>query len=123
MVLLDHLAFGLVMFLTVALTEDRKRRITRLLRDTWTHSRMLMKQAAAEAGRNQSQVQRQIEFKEGSLATLARQPDPWWQWLSVNAACEFGTPKELRRAQQLQRIALRQKRMARMRVVKKARTA
>jgi hypothetical protein len=109
--------------IAVPLTDDRKRRCAKVLCDSFGLAKMPMKQAAAEAGRDQAQVTRQIHAQEGSLGTLYAQPDTFWQWFAISIAQEFGLPKEVRRAGLLRRVVIGHKRQLRLRAQKVEKSA
>lgn len=97
----------------MVLSDDRRRRIARVLRDAVTSSKQSMGQAAREAEIDQAQFTRQIDLIEGTLKRLAMQPDAFWQWLAVAIAGEFGMPRDAERAARLAMASFGLKRMAR----------
>lgn len=97
----------------IALSDDRRRRVARVMRDAVVLSKQTMRQAAQEADVDQAQFTRQIELSEGTLKRLAMQPDAFWQWLAVTIAAEFGMPAEAKRAARLALASFGLKRMAR----------
>lgn len=97
----------------VTLTDERRRRITRVFREAIEHSVKTGRLAAQEAEIDQTQFTRQLEMTEGSLKRLAMQPDTFWQWLGVTIAAEFGMPAEAQRAARLALASVGLKRMAR----------
>lgn len=97
----------------VVLSDDRRRRVSRVMRDAVVLSKQTMRQAAQEAEIDQAQFTKQIELTEGSLKRLAMQPDAFWQWLAVTITGEFGMPTEAKRAARLALASLCLKRMAR----------
>ncbi len=96
------------------LTDVRRRRVSRVLRDAIALSQQTMLRAAQEAEIDQAQFTRQIDLEAGALKRLAMQPDAFWQWLSVTIAAEFGMPAEAKRAARLALASVGLKRMARM---------
>ena len=103
----------------VSLTDDRRRRVTRVLRSAVESTPELrtMRRASQEAEIDQPQFQRQLEMTEGSLKRLAMQPDAFWQWLAVAIAVEFGIPREAQRAARLALASMGRKRMMRAALV------
>ncbi len=92
-----------MLFVAVVLTAEMQRRHERVLRNAILKSGQTMQQAAMEAGIDQGQFTRQIQFAEGSLKRLAMQPATFWQWLAVEIAAEFGLPAEVETAGKLSR--------------------
>jgi hypothetical protein len=95
-----------------ALTDDRRRQISRVVRGAFRHNNQTMDNAALEAERDGRQFARQCDGFEGSLTSFMKQPKGFWQWLAVGLLEEFGIPPELERVAQLHRIVSGRKRMA-----------
>jgi len=99
---------------TVPLTDDRKRQCVKVLRDALRAADLTLDQAAREAERDVRQFARQLDGIEGSLSSLWKQPDLFWQEFAVEIAAVFGISRRARRAAKLHRVTLARKRQARM---------
>jgi len=106
---------------TVTLTDERKRRCAKVLRDALRDADISLDLAAQEVERNVRQVARQLAGDEGSLTTLFKLPDHFWRELGLGILAEFGYSKKARAAARARAFVIGKRRQLRMAAHQKAR--
>lgn len=107
----------------VTLTDDRKRRLQRVFRNSLLDARMTLDQGAREAEKDVRQYARQLSGEERGLDAITKQPDTYLRELGLNLLVEFGIPKRARLAAKLRTFTIGTRRQLRITARNAERTA